>query len=781
MKVTSSWARPIQGISQQPLKVMKEGQCQEQINMVPSVVRGLEKRFGTDHVAWLMAYLHPDAKIHHYARGDGEEYFVVIQPDGSIKVFGANGVQHTVVATNGTAYCTTASPKADLVLQTIADYTFIVNKKKVVGITADKSAALVHEAIVYLQYAEYGRTYGVVINGVSAGSYTTPDGSQASHINNVNIDYVVGQIATSGLASLSGFTVTRYGASFHIRRTDGAAFDISTNDGAQGKDLICITGSVTGIENLPPSAPENYVVEVLGKGKRREDSFFLKSVDYNGETRWVETIAPDTYYKFDKSTMPVTLVRTSLVNGVATFTLDYGEWTDRDVGADDSNPWPSFKGGTIKTVGIFQNRLYVTSGESVCMTRTGQFFNFFRESAQVVSSDDPIDIYADSSQINDLLNSTALDGDLVFFSPNAQFLLPGAKPVTKETATLKQTNSFQNQITATPVPTGESVLFAFDNGLYTGIRELFTDSVIDSKRARPVTEHVDRLIVGQVRHMVSSTNQNWMLSLAQADNIIYLYNWLWVGQEKVQSAWHKWQWPEDERIEHVTFSQDKIYLFISRAEGVYLEVIDVGDPNSYGLPYPARLDRKHVVTATKGLDKYTFPDTFPDEPVENLEYILSTGAYPEYIGTSITFERLNGELVTYDDIGDGDCSLVGGVKFNCTFIPSQPVVKDFRDRVIETDKLKLSQVYLNYDTTGYLKATVRDIYGQEEVNEFNGRVFGDVNNLVGFAPLIDGQFNFPVLQMAEHVTIIITSDSYLPLRIRDMEFSGQFTQRGRRI
>ena len=721
MKVTSSWARPIQGISQQPLKVMKEGQCQEQINMVPSVVRGLEDRMGAVHIAKIMESMHRDSKVHHYYRGDGEEYFIVIQPAGDIRVFGADGTEHNVVVNNGLAYCTSANPKADLSMKTIADYTFIANKTKTVGITSDKSPAEVHEALVYLQYAEYGRRYEVLINGVVAGGYTTPNGSVATHINNVEINYVISQIANGGvtvpgvttavptyvpeggtpefpepeyyyiavpsnatvtvvyetvngttypgiinnggyvylpattagksmtvvystpgaggLSALPGFLVTQYGAAFHIRRTNGESFEISTNDGAQGKDLICITGFVTGVENLPPQAPENYVVQVIGKGKRQDDSFYLKSVDYNGETRWVETIAPDTYYRLDKSTMPCTLIRTGIADGVSTFELDYGDWKDRDVGADDSNPWPSFKGSTIKSIGIFQNRLYFTSGESVCMTRTGQFFNLFRESTQMVSSDDPIDIYADSEQINDLLNSVALDGDLVFFSSNAQFLLPGSKPVTKESATLKQTNNFHNQITATPVPTGESVLFAYDNGAYTGIRELFTDSIIDSKRAKPVTEHVDRLIVGKVRQLTSSTNQNWMLALAGADNIIYLYNWLWVGQEKVQSAWHKWQWPEGERIEHVTLSQDQIYLFISRPGGVYLEMLDVGDKNSPGLPYPARLDRQHTVEASLLGDVWRFPDTFPEESVENLEYILSTGAYPEYIGTSITFER----------------------------------------------------------------------------------------------------------------------------------------------
>lgn len=866
-KVTSSWARPIQGVSQQPPKVMKDGQCREQINMTPSAVRGLEKRTGTEHIKKILTSLHPDAKIHHYRRGDAEEYFIIIEPDGIPKVFGVDGTRHTVVMNQGATYSAAANPKDTLALQTIADYTFIANKSKTVAATADVSPSAVHEAIVYLQYATYGRTYSVSINGAVVAEYLTPDGSVASHIANVDINYIIGQLAygavripthaeftpvdvydggetptligctitipanatvlfmyetvagtihtigvdgcsyaegiisfpvttsgkvinvvyevpgSGGLSTLSGYEVVQYGASFHIKRTDGAAFEISTQDGAQNKDFIAITDSVTGAENLPPVAPDGFLIQVKGKGQKQEDSFYVKAVSTTAETKWVETLSPGMTYKFNPATMPQTLVRTSINEaGIATFTMDYGTWTDRDVGADDSNPWPTFKDQKIQSIGLFQNRLFFTSAESVCMSRSGQFFNFFRESTQLIAADDPIDVYADSAQINDLLHSVALDGDLVFFSPNAQFLLKGDKPVTKETATLKHTNSFSIQTAVPPVPTGESIYFAFDSGLYTGIRELFTDNIVDTKRARPVTEHVDRFIAGQIRSMTSSTNQNWMMIMADAPNIIYVYNWLWVGQDKAQSAWHRWIWPADERVEDVILSQDKMYFFISRAEGVFLEVINMGDANSNGLPYPARLDRQHTVTATKSGSRHTFPDTFPDEPLENLEYIMSTGAYPEYIGATVVFHRAGGVLYTDDEIGSGStCLLVGGIKYKSTFVPSQPTVKDYKERVIETDKLKLAQVYLNYETTGYIRVTVNDIYGQSEVNEFNGRVFGDVNNLVGFAPLIDGQYCFPVLQEAEKVTIEITSDSYLPLRIRDMEFSGQFTQRGKRI
>lgn len=873
-KVSGSWARPIQGVSQQPPKVMKDGQCQALDNMIPSAVRGLEKRIGTEHIERVLDSMHPDSKVHHYRRGTGEEYFIVLQPAGDIRIFGIDGREHVLEVTNGLAYCTTADPKQNIAMQTIADYTFVVNRTVPVLQSTALTPAKVNEAMVYCQFATYGRTYRVLVDGIVAGEFRTPDGSVSTHIDQVDVGYVMDRIAfgtiqdsrvlaqvpvftsggeggelptytielpagasvtfvyetvsglvytvgsggvtyvanvlylpstaegkevtviysvpiAGGLTLLAGYDVTQYESSFHIKRTDGAAFDIKTEDGAQGKDLIAINGFVTELSQLPPTAPDGFRVQVLGQGKKQKDSYYLEASESGGNViKWVETTTPVTKYNYNVATMPCALVRDSIdVEGIATFVLDYAPWVARDVGGDDNNPFPGFISPDnpipIKSVGIFQNRLYFTAGESVSMSRTGRFFDFFRNSTQVRADDDPINVYADSDQINDLMHSVVLDKDLVFFSPNAQFVLPGGKPITPDTATLSQVNTFKMQVSAAPVPAGEEVYFAYSNGRFSGIREFFTDSVIDTKRARPITEHVDRYIAGTVRYMAASTNQNWMVLLADPGNVLYVYNWIWQGQEKVQSAWHRWVLPEDERIEYATFSQDTIYLFISREEGVYLEKIDIGDPAPEFLPFPPRLDRRHESIATRDVGnpkKWTMPDMFPEEDLQDLEFVLGTFAHPEFIGCPVSFERVGGVLETYEDLSPVDiCAIVCGRKFQSKFVPSQPTVKDYQQRVIEVDKLKLGQVYLNYEITGNLTVTVRDIYGNVDVSNFSGRVMGDPTNLAGFAPLVDGSFNFPVMQEAEKVTIEITSDNYLPLRIRDMEFTGQFQQRGKRI
>jgi len=146
--------------------------------------------------------------------------------------------------------------------------------------------------------------------------------------------------------------------------------------------------------------------------------------------QWEESLEPEIKLGYDLSTMPYVLVRESVTAGVASFTLRQGEWEDREVGTDDTNPLPSFVGEEIKSIGVMQNRLYFTAGEAVIMSRSGYFFNFFRATVQAALDTDPIDIFADSEQINYLEASIGFDGDVVFFSKSSQFILSGEQALT---------------------------------------------------------------------------------------------------------------------------------------------------------------------------------------------------------------------------------------------------------------------------------------------------------------------------------------------------------------
>lgn len=81
--INTSVSNLIQGVSQQPDSVRFTGQCEEQENALPSIVDGLQKRPGCQHLATLLetAALDANAKVHFIERDKDERYVVIIKED----------------------------------------------------------------------------------------------------------------------------------------------------------------------------------------------------------------------------------------------------------------------------------------------------------------------------------------------------------------------------------------------------------------------------------------------------------------------------------------------------------------------------------------------------------------------------------------------------------------------------------------------------------------------------------------------------------------------------
>ena len=92
----------INGVSQQPpsLRLPTQGDIQE--NGLSSVVRGLEKRPGTQHIAEVDSSFSDSSAFIHTIQRDEEEAYVAVLTDNSIKVFDLIGKYATYHDTNTT-------------------------------------------------------------------------------------------------------------------------------------------------------------------------------------------------------------------------------------------------------------------------------------------------------------------------------------------------------------------------------------------------------------------------------------------------------------------------------------------------------------------------------------------------------------------------------------------------------------------------------------------------------------------------------------------------------
>lgn len=799
MEVQGSLGRQIQGISQQPAAVRLQGQCTDMLNMVPDVVDGTKSRMGTTHIAKLMHRVNPDTATHHYRRGDGEEEYFFVMKKGSVpRIFDKLGRQCMVTSKDAPmAYLAeVVNPREDVQFMTVADVTFMLNRRKLVNVRPDRSPKLGATAIVYSAYGQYGTTYSILINGEVAATHKTPDGSEAWHVDeirtNVIIHYLYQEIQKWSKFNL--YEITAVGTSIYITSKDGNTdWTLVTNDGAKGKDLVAIKYKVASTDLLPAHAPEGYKVQVWPTGSKPEGRYWLQAEKQDaGVVTWKETIGADVALGFDKNTMPYIIERVGFNDGIAQFQIRQGDWEDRKVGDDLTNPLPSFIDEenplAIGSMFMTQNRMCFTGSEAVSTTRTSRFFDFFRYTVTTKLDTDPIDVFSDASEVYQLRHAVVLDGDTVLFSDSSQFILSGDKPLTPDNAMLKPATTFEVNTKVHPVATGDSVMFATAEGAYSGIREFYTDSYSDTKKAQPITSHVNRLIKGDITHMVASTNINRLLVVTdQAPAEVLVYDWLWQGTDKVQSAWHRWTFSGGE-VRGMFYSRELCYFLINRDDGLFLEVMDMGDPLKFEIADRIRLDRQVQVTFTyEPASGLWVSETLPWRPYDApaLDCVL-IGGWDEYRGGSFSFQydREENKIATEFDLTQEDhaATVMVGLTYPQEFEPTQVIIKDSQDKTSYIDVPVVGMVYLNMDKYPDFKIQVNNLRsGRVREVKASNRVGGARNNRVGYVYPVEGTVSFPLRAKSTDVTYRMKSHSPHTLQLRDIEWTGSYNPTRRRV
>jgi hypothetical protein len=310
------------GVSQQPATLRDESEGEEQINGLSLISTGLGKRPASEHAAVLSATpsaAYDSVHTHLVARNSTDRYRIVLS-NGDLKVFdAATGTEQTVTFPNGKAYLNTTDPARDLRCVTVGEYTYITNKTVVVARASTKSPDAKNEALLSIRAADFATKYTVTLDSTTI-EYTTPNGADPSSRADIGTERIAGKLKDLIVAALPAFSVTQYGSTLYIKRTNLADFAISASDGLADQGIVAIKGSVQRFDDLPDRAKNGFIVEITGDPTNKFDNFYVKYND-NGSPNlagvWEETVKPGTLTSLDASTMPHQLVRgAALLEGI---------------------------------------------------------------------------------------------------------------------------------------------------------------------------------------------------------------------------------------------------------------------------------------------------------------------------------------------------------------------------------------------------------------------------------------------------------------------------------
>lgn len=510
--------------------------------------------------------------------------------------------------------------------------------------------------------------------------------------------------------------------------------------------------------------------EIRGDQSSKFTSFY---VQHDGAV-WKEVARPGVYSSFSPYSLPHRLVRT----GVNEFTFAPVVWKPRQVGDDYSNPIPSFVGDKINHVFFFKGRLGFISSSRVFMSRTSDYFNLWRSTILDVLDDDPIDVDAQSSMPNavvNLLDYAPFNSQLFLISNNQQFMLSSSNSLlTTKTVSITPVTSFPFNEKSNLAVAGTNVLFSHAAGNFQTLREYYVqpDTLIND--AADITSHIPNYIPAGTTKLAVCNNMDVLFLHSSTDGpTLYVYKYYWAGTEKPQSCWSKWTFGGN--ILGMGVIDTVLYLVIQRSHGVCLEALDLRKMDTGTLPFRVHLDRLCKVHGVydAAQDKTIF--TLPYSESSKLVCVCAKSGLEK---TSVTEQvSANTYKVSGNFTTDG---FYFGVPYQMLYEFSEFFIRDSQTKTPDlTSSIQMRSLTLSFNETGYFQVKVKAPHRAESVTPWSGFRVGQAT--FGQASILSGTQRFMVLGKNQGLKVSILNNSYLPCSFQSAAFEVDYSWRSKPI
>lgn len=507
-------------------------------------------------------------------------------------------------------------------------------------------------AIIYVSKGVAEQNYRVVLTkrGTTVNaSYQSGNTNQGS---TYRTETIAANLASQINAGAGGiFETSLNGAVIEVWAKDKSDFTIEVGDSWGDAALKAFKGRAQAFNALPPKAPDGFVLQIVGKTDSDEGTYWVRyEKSYLKEGKkiastgvWKEYREPNGYHKFDNSTMPLQLIRKQDIARYRSennplglyFALEYCLWSDRAVGDENSNPNPSFVDNTINDIFLFSNRLGILSGQSVSLTKVGDFFNFFAGTVTDALDDAPIDVDVPSTSVTTLYYAKASRDNLMIFGDDQQFILnSGNDPLSSKTINVAPILSYPFDGSVRPVSLGQMTYFISPRGNGVSLREYFiqNDGMIND--APSVTDHVPDLLKSSSNYLVTGMPNEDILFVSDYSSKLYVYKYSWSGDKKTQSSWSVWTFAKS--VAGIFCFDNKLY--IAFGDGV-LGKIDLGLVGSdyecvdFDKPFSAMKEDAREILATPNVimrKYYDGSEVTSSTPQNELQNAIAVGLHYGY-------------------------------------------------------------------------------------------------------------------------------------------------------
>lgn len=766
----------MQGVSQQVPRERLDGQVSVQLNRLSDVVNGNRRRPGARYMATLPTTSQYDNRLFatYVDVGDAANHVIVNTETGQLLVlsedFGTtlhSSTQVYLQASSGNAI-QTATLRGDLYLANTEKKPMTVH-----GTTAQKDPT--KTGFYFVRVPAFSKDYDITLSnsvGTYTYSYRTPNGGGSTDADLAKPSYIITKLQAliNAQTDTHGITATVYDVYMYLS-SNTANLSVTTNAGAtyataSNQSRVAITSDLPA--RLPNAA--DGVLCAVGTTPRTFTWY-----EYEASSAvWKEAGEYGSPTGFQN--MPIKLT----LDG--TYTVSAPAYEGRLAGSDETNEDPGFIEHGLTGFGAYQGRLVILAGPEVCMSAAGKPERWYRSTVTSLRGDDPINIFSGAATTTNFSHCTQFNKDLLLFSRSCQAVIPSSNAsITPQTAQIVITSQYTTDTLASPTVVGRSVLYPMPRTeSFAGILEMIPSNTTDSQyTSNDVTAHIPRYIPGSIRSITASTTSNSSVFLCTGDNLsVFIQDYLWSGDEKVQSAWHQWSVPYP--IVCAWFVRDRVYLGMRNGTSIVVSTVEPQAGSTYKTYVRPFSDLFTLVQVADR--KFTLPAHLRNAYSADVELMLTFadgsmgGMWAGIDSVNTTTWQVN----TVRNVPNGNYFI--GLRYMSVLAPTPPLVRDANGVAIGTSRSLLVRYELTLKDSGEFHAVITDSSRTLTDGTYSSLVYSNVElmpNEPTDASL--GRAIIPVRAQAQDTVATLESNTDTDLCILDIEYVLQYRARRKRI
>lgn len=521
------------------------------------------------------------------------------------------------------------------------------------------------------------------------------------------------------------------------------------------------------------------IIRVRPEGAGADESFYLRAELESGATSgfgaviWYETAGV-------ACTLDNLVSQLYIYNGVAYVARngagltslapgsgEHPAYGERVVGDGLTSPIPWFVDKQITMLSVFQDRLVVGSRNYINASKSGDYLNFWRGSVLTIADDDPVEVFAHGSEGDVLRYAVLYNGNLIIYGDSQQYGVPGEQMLTPKSPIIRAVSANRDSTDARPITSGNYIFYSQYGNANTSLHQMRVGALNGQATVTDeLSEELDSWLKGRPLQVVATTAPNYiMFRTADHPRGFYMYRYEdnKNNGQRVVASWLRFEYAAAlGTVIGVSSFKKNALVFTARNGSVVADTFDLKtDPDSKGA------HDSRVAYVNRAL-----ADVADSAAVA----VISSGdAF--LLGTPMS--------MVADFLSQFDTDVSGLMEYGVVspgmVSPTNPFARDQNGQAVLDGRLTLNRVTVDVRNAGGMIGVVVTRNGSTTTTDFEGRILGDSDNVIGAQPVFDGELSIGVGKEVRECRYEIHTKDWLPLNVTGLAWVGQTFNNVRRV